>query len=91
VRRESVDLPDPELNHIDVVLMDYRLCSELTPRDVATRVQAAFPGAPIIVLSELPFMPDDARSFAHDFVTKGEPERLLELLGDVVGSSRRIA
>jgi DNA-binding NtrC family response regulator len=88
VRRESVDLPHPESTRVDVVLMDYRLNSELKARDVAHQVQAAFPVAPIIVLSELPFMPEDARSFAHYFVTKGEPEKLLEMLREVVSASK---
>lgn len=89
VRRTSVDLPDAENNRIDVVLMDYRLKSELTAKDVANQVQAVFPGVPIIVLSELPFMPEDAKLFAHSFVTKGEPEKLLETLAEIVATPSR--
>ena len=86
VRRVSVDLPDPESNRIDVVLMDYRLKSELTAGDVASQVRVAFPDPPIVVLSELPFMPEDARLFAHSFVTKGEPEKLLETLAEILAT-----
>src|SRR5690349_11885267 len=78
VGSSSVDLPDPECMPVDVVLLDYRLSSELSAADVAQMVREKFFGAPIIVLSDLPFMPEAAREFADGFVQKGEPEKLLK-------------
>jgi DNA-binding NtrC family response regulator len=77
VGSSSVSLPDSEAV-FDVVLLDYRLSSQLTAADVAALVHERFPLAPIIVLSELPFMPEAAREFADGFVQKGEPEKLLK-------------
>ncbi len=78
VGSSSVSLPDPEVVSVDVVLLDYRLSSELTAADIAADVRNRFPKAPIVVLSDLPFMPDVAREFADGFVQKGEPEKLLK-------------
>jgi len=78
----SVDLPLSE--RIDLVLLDYRLSSSLTAPEVAEQVKSAFPEAPIVVLSELPWMPDDIRAQAAAFVNKGEPRRLIETLAAVL-------
>ena len=78
----SVDLPLSE--RIDLVLLDYRLSSSLTAPEVAEQVKSAFPEAPIVVLSELPWMPDDIRAYAAAFVNKGEPKRLIETLAAVL-------
>src|SRR5690348_3281068 len=68
----SVSLPDPERVFVDVVLLDYRLSSELSAAAVAAMARNKFPMAPIVVLSELPFMPEAAKEFADGFVQKGE-------------------
>ena len=78
----SVDLPRSE--RIDLVLLDYRLSSSLTAPQVAEQVKSAFPETPIVVLSELPWMPDDIRAYAAAFVNKGEPKRLLETIALVL-------
>lgn len=75
----SVKLPQPG-TPVDVVVMDYRLRSSLDAGDVAELVKKNFPGVPIIVLSELPFIPEAARSFASGFVTKGEPDELVTMV-----------
>lgn len=80
----SVSLPEPEAISVDVVLLDYKLSSELTAADIAAMVRNKFPGAPIVVLSDLPFMPDAARGFADGFVQKGEPEKLLKTVAAAV-------
>lgn len=80
----SVNLPDPEAISVDVVLLDYKLSSELTAADIAAMVRSKFPLAPIVVLSDLPFMPDAARGFADGFVQKGEPEKLLKTVAAAV-------
>lgn len=78
----SVDLPVNE--PIDAVLLDYRLNSSLTAVNVAEQVKNEFPSVPIVVLSELPWMPDDIRAYASGFVNKGEPKRLLEAIAGVL-------
>jgi DNA-binding NtrC family response regulator len=80
----SVNLPMNEA--VDLVLLDYRLNSSLRSPDVAQLVERAFPSAPIVVLSEAPWMPDDMRSHAAGFVNKGSPTMLLETLGKVLES-----
>ena len=78
----SVDLPVSE--GIDLVLLDYRLKSSLTAIDVANQVKNTFPGIPIVVLSELPWMPTDIGSYATAFVNKGDPKQLLETIARVL-------
>ena len=80
----SVNLPVDET--LDLVLLDYRLNSSLRAPDVARMVERAFPSAPIVVLSEAPWMPDDMQSHAAGFVNKGSPTTLLETLGKVLES-----
>jgi len=80
----SVELPAGE--SIDLVLLDYRLSSSLRATDVAELVKKAFPAAPIIVLSELPWMPDDISPHAAAFVHKGQPKHLLETVAEVLQS-----
>lgn len=70
----SVDLPISK--QICLALLDYRLKSSLDASDVAEQLKANFPEAPIVILSELPWMPQDAESYAQAFVHKGEPEAL---------------
>jgi DNA-binding NtrC family response regulator len=70
----------PESIAVDVILLDYRLASELKATEVAKLLKQAYPLAPIIVLSEMPWMPDEMRGQAAAFVHKGEPQRLLDTL-----------
>ena len=76
----------PEDQHPDVVALDYRLSSSLTSVDVARMVQSRYPGTPILVLSELPWMPDNIAPYAQAFVNKGEPDQLLETLAILAAS-----
>ena len=78
VGTSKLDLP--EERGIDVVIQDYRLASRLTAIDVAKLLKRAFPAAPILVLSEMPWMPDDMAPHAAAFVHKGEPQQLLDTL-----------
>jgi CheY-like chemotaxis protein len=75
----------PEKREVDVIALDYRLASSLTAPQVATELQQRFPNAPIIVLSELAWMPADMAPYANAFVSKGEPQNLLELIGKLTG------
>lgn len=75
----------PENRQVDVIALDYRLASSLTAPQIAMELQQLFPGAPIIVLSELAWMPADMAPYAKGFVSKGEPQNLLELIGQLTG------
>lgn len=82
VKSSSVELPVNDT--VDLVLLDYRLSSSLTAIDVAEQVKSAFPSAPIVVLSELQWMPEDIRAYASAFVNKGDPHLLLQTITSVL-------
>jgi CheY-like chemotaxis protein len=86
VGSDSVELPARD--QVDLVLLDYRLNSSLTAREVAATVKKRFLAAPIIVLSELPWPPDDIRKFAAAFVSKGEPEVLMRSIASLTAAPR---
>lgn len=83
VRGNVVELPQAEL--IDVALLDYRLGTQLTAVDVARRVRALYPSIPILILSDMLFMPEDVAPYASAFVRKGDPEQLLQVLSSTIG------
>lgn len=74
----------PTVRHIDLAVMDYRLSSQLTPQDVARHIREQFNAVPIILISELLWMPDDMNGFVNTFVTKGDPEQLLERIHELI-------
>lgn len=82
VRGEEVELPEPL--RIDVAVLDYRLGPVLTATDVARRLRTSAPSMPIVVLSDLPWMPEDMAPYASGFVRKGEPQQLIEMISSVV-------
>jgi DNA-binding NtrC family response regulator len=82
VKSTSVDLP--QNGGIDLVLLDYRLSSSLTAVDVVLLVKQAFASVPVLVLSEMQWMPDDMRDHAVGFVHKGDPNRLVETIGRIL-------
>ena len=85
VKSTSVDLP--QNSAIDLVLLDYRLSSSLTAVDVVLLVKQAFASVPVLVLSEMQWMPDDMRDHAIGFVHKGDPNRLVETIGRILDPS----
>lgn len=78
VRFSGAD-PIPD-SRIDLVLLDYRLNSVKTAPEIAQEIRAKFPGAPIILLSDLWSPPADVVPFITQFVRKGEPAKLIEAL-----------
>jgi DNA-binding NtrC family response regulator len=81
VRSSSVELPQSQ--DLDVIIMDYRYSSSLTAADILQTVKAAFPGAPVIVLSELFDLPADMSDHATAFVRKGDPQQLVNKLNEL--------
>lgn len=84
VKGGHVELP---AQRIDVVLLDYRLGPHITAAEIAQRLRSSRPSLPILVLSDLPWMPDDVVHFASGFVRKGEPQQLIDTIGTVIGGS----
>lgn len=84
VKSTSVDLPSDAA--IDLVLLDYRLSSSLTPLDVIEQLKRAFPGVPIVILSEMQWVPDDVKDHVLAFINKGDPKRLVETINGILQS-----
>jgi DNA-binding response OmpR family regulator len=78
-----VTIPGGE--HIDAAVLDYRLGPKLTAVDVAKRLRSSLPSMPILVLSDLPWMPDDVAPYASGFVRKGEPQQLIDTISAILG------
>lgn len=70
----------PESESIDLALLDYRLGESISTPDLAEQIRSTFPAAPILVLSDMLYMPDDMEKHATGFVRKGDPEQLLQTL-----------
>lgn len=82
VGMRSVDFPRGGAD-VNLVVMDYRLNSVLTGPDVAKLVREKFPEVPIMLLSEYQWMPDDMTGLVDAFVTKGNPDVLLERIAEL--------
>ena len=52
--------------------------------EAAKLAQQAFPKRPVLVLSDMQWMPDDIAPYAAGFVRKGEPEQLLSKIWSLV-------
>ncbi|HTW46790.1 MAG TPA: hypothetical protein VMD92_02515 [Acidobacteriaceae bacterium] len=83
VTANRIDFPDAL---VDLVVMDYRLTAQLTAVQAAEMTKRKFPHAPIIVLSDLYELPVDIAPYAHAFVRKGEPAKLVDLLAKIPGT-----
>ena len=75
----------PHQPPIDAAVLDYRLGPTLTAVDLAKRLRSDSPSIPIVVLSDLPWMPEDVAPYASGFVRKGEPQQLIEMVGSMIG------
>jgi CheY-like chemotaxis protein len=77
----GVQIPD---SAVDLVVMDYRLGATIKSAELANKLRQRFPYAPLIVLSDVQWMPDDMAPFASSFVRKGEPEQLLDAIASAL-------
>jgi DNA-binding NtrC family response regulator len=82
VTANRIDFPDAVA---DVIVMDYRLSDQLTAVQAAQLTQQRYPGAPIIVLSDVYDLPEDIAPYARAFVRKGEPAKLVDTLARCSG------
>jgi DNA-binding NtrC family response regulator len=74
-RNDGIEMPDNQT--IEVAVLDYRLTVSLKATDAAKLVNEAFPGVPIILLSDMYGVPEDIAPYVQAFVRKGEPEKLI--------------
>ena len=82
VRTAGLELPTTTT--VDLALMDYNYGGLVTATSVAAQIRAAFLGAPILVLSDQPYMPPDIAPIAAGFVRKGDPELLLSTIANLM-------
>ena len=86
VQGDAVELPDTQ--GIDVAVLDYRLGSKLSAVDVAKRLKALCPAMPILILSDMLWMPDDVAPYASGFIRKGDPQQLIDTIGAAINGLR---
>jgi DNA-binding response OmpR family regulator len=79
---KEIELPQDAA--VDAVLLDYCLPENIRATDIARRVQARYPGVPIMSLSDLPEAPADIAPLVQGFVRKGNPEKLIATLRGLV-------
>jgi DNA-binding NarL/FixJ family response regulator len=88
VSGKPLEIPE---NAPDVVALDYRLKGPSSAVDIAKRLKSAYPSTPILVLSELEWLPEDIAEYSAAFVKKGEPENLLNTLMQLTQAAVRSA
>jgi hypothetical protein len=74
------------MEQLDLAVLDYRLGPNTSAVDVATRLRDAYPDVPVLVLSDMMWMPADIAPYACGFVRKGKPELLLQTIASAVRS-----
>jgi DNA-binding NarL/FixJ family response regulator len=80
VTGDRIDFPEKPAQ---IVVMDYRLSDRMTAVQAAEMVRLRYPGAPILVLSDVYDLPEDIALYAQAFVRKGEPAKLVEVLKEL--------
>jgi CheY-like chemotaxis protein len=65
---------------VELVLLDYKLQSLRTSAELAREIRDMYPEAPIVLLSDLWSLPEDVAPFVVEFVRKGQPAKLLQVL-----------
>ncbi len=68
-----------------LILLDYRLNSSLSARQIAELLRQKFPHVPIVVLSSFDTLPEDMKNIAAAFVHKGDPQDLVVLARKLLG------
>jgi CheY-like chemotaxis protein len=76
VKGNSIQLPNTKFK---VAVVDYKL-GVLTAVDVAIEIRKIAQKVPILLLTDMMWMPDDFKPYAAAFVRKGEPDLLLSTL-----------
>jgi DNA-binding response OmpR family regulator len=84
---DHTTLEFPRSEPVDIIVMDYRMGDSISSPEVARMAQHAFPKKPLLVLSDMQWMPDDIAPYAAAFARKGEPEQLLAKIRTLVNSA----
>ncbi len=87
VRRAGPEF-DPQ-SRVDLVLLDYVLNCDVATVEVAQKIRAAWPDAPLVLLSDVHGLPVDMEPVVNYFVRKGEPAKLIATLNDLLGAPER--
>ena len=82
VRFSGAELPAE--SSIDCIILDYRLRSRKSSVDLARQIRTCYPGAPIVLLSDLWNLPSDIAPYVTQFVRRGEPGELLDRLSHLL-------
>ncbi|PYP86758.1 MAG: hypothetical protein DMG65_18300 [Candidatus Angelobacter sp. Gp1-AA117] len=64
----------------DAILLDYRLNSDLSSAQIASLIRQTFPHTPILLMSNLPSMPQDIAPLVDGFISKGDDATLIAAL-----------
>jgi DNA-binding NtrC family response regulator len=86
VKFAGVEIPKDDT--LGLVLLDYRLQSLRTSIELAQEIRASLPHTPIVVLSDLWSLPADIAPYVTDFVRKGQPAQLLQVVEKVLARPR---
>ncbi len=78
----GMEFPDGETVH--AALVDYRLGPSLSACSAVQKVKDRYPSAPILILSDMYDAPADTAPLVQGFVHKGNPEKLLSALHDLI-------
>jgi len=85
VKSPPVALPN---SAFDIAIVDYKL-GLVKAVDVITEIRRVAVQAPILLLTDMPWMPDDVKPLVSAFVRKGEPEQLITSVSSLVGKRPR--
>jgi len=86
VSGSNVELPRTE--PVELTVLDYQIGSQLKSVQVAELLKDVFPSKPLLVLSDMQWLPDDIAPYATAFVRKGEPEQLLMKIQTLISGGR---
>ncbi|HVU44888.1 MAG TPA: response regulator [Terracidiphilus sp.] len=81
----------PQNAGVGLVLLDYKLQSLRTSAEFAREIRDLYPAAPIVLLSDLWSLPQDVAPFVVEFVRKGQPAKLLEVVGRLLPRTEQAA
>jgi two-component system alkaline phosphatase synthesis response regulator PhoP len=82
VKQNGFELPRDQ--QFDLVLLDYKLITGISATELARAMKDCWPGTPIVVLSDMMWMPDDIAPLADDFVHKGDPQELIAKVSELI-------
>lgn len=76
VRFQNTDFPQDK--GIGLIVLDYKLNTFKTTAQLAEELHERYPGAPILLLSDVWDLPPEMKPHVAAFVRKGEPEKLFD-------------